>query len=90
MGFLRSVPQTQAKPSLPLTSMPTTGAASTASHTTTLRRIALPFGTPEDGPGMHTVHALGNLTDQYFMQHLAQHGVEPYEEAIVLVRTLRV
>ena len=47
------------------------------------------MGTPEDGPGAHTVHALGNLKDQYFMQHLEQHGVETYEEAIVLVRTLR-
>ena len=42
-----------------------------------LRRagLALP-GTPADGPGAHTVHALGNLKDQYFMQHLEQHGVE--------------
>jgi beta-phosphoglucomutase family hydrolase len=53
------------------------------------RDIALPFDTPADDSGMHTVHALGNLKDQYFLQHLAQHGVEPYEEAIALVRTLR-
>ena len=30
------------------------------------RGIALPCGTPEDAPGLHTVHALGNLKDQYF------------------------
>jgi beta-phosphoglucomutase family hydrolase len=53
------------------------------------RRIALPFGTPDDAPGMHTVQALGNLKDQYFTQHLEQHGVESYAEAIALVRTLR-
>jgi beta-phosphoglucomutase family hydrolase len=53
------------------------------------RRIALPDGTPADGPGTHTMHALGNLKDHYFMQHLAQHGVEPYTEAAALVRTLR-
>ena len=53
------------------------------------RGIVWPCGTPADGPGMHTVHALGNLKDQYFMQHLAQHGVETYEETIVFVRTLR-
>ena len=47
------------------------------------------MGTPEDGPGMHTVRALGNLKDQYFLQHLEQHGVEVYEEAIALVRMLR-
>jgi beta-phosphoglucomutase family hydrolase len=53
------------------------------------RGIALPCGTPADGPGTHTVQALSNLKNQYFLQHLAQHGVEPYEEAIALVRTLR-
>jgi beta-phosphoglucomutase family hydrolase len=53
------------------------------------RGIAVPCGTPEDGPDTHTMHALGNLKDQYFLQHLAQHGVEVYEEAITLVQTLR-
>jgi len=53
------------------------------------RGIALPVGAPEDPPGTQTVHALGNLKDQYFMQHLEQHGVEPYEASIALVRTLR-
>ena len=53
------------------------------------RGIALPFGTTEDAPGTQTVHALGNLKDQYFLQLLEQHGVEPYEAAIELVGTLR-
>src|SRR5262249_25160829 len=53
------------------------------------RGIAWPFGTPEDPPGTQTVLALGNLKDQYFMQHLRQHGVEVYEASIELVRTLR-
>jgi beta-phosphoglucomutase family hydrolase len=53
------------------------------------RGIALPFGAPEDTPGTHTVHALGNLKDQYFMQHLEQQGIEAYEASIELVRTLR-
>jgi beta-phosphoglucomutase-like phosphatase (HAD superfamily) len=53
------------------------------------RGIAWPCGTPADGPGTHTVQALGNLKDQYFLQHLAQHGVEPEAAAIALVRTLR-
>ena len=35
------------------------------------------------------MHALGNLKDQYFTQQLEQHGVEVYEAAIALVRTLR-
>jgi HAD superfamily hydrolase (TIGR01509 family) len=53
------------------------------------RSIELPAGTPEDGPGLHTVHALGNLKDQYFMEHLQRHGVDSYEDAISLVQTLR-
>ena len=53
------------------------------------RGIDLPQGTPEDGSGTHSVRALGNLKDRYFMQHLEQHGVEPYDAAIALVRILR-
>jgi hypothetical protein len=44
---------------------------------------------PEDPPGTPTVHALGNLKDHYFMEHLEQHGVEIYEASIELVRMLR-
>ena len=53
------------------------------------RGIELPMGAPEDGPDVQSVRALGNLKDRYFLQHLEQHGVEPYEAAIALVRTLR-
>ncbi len=53
------------------------------------RGIELPLGAPEDGPDAQSVHALGNLKDRYFLQHLEQHGVEPYDAAIMLVRTLR-
>ena len=53
------------------------------------RGIALPLGTPEDGPDVHSVRALGNQKDRYFLQYLEQHGVEPYEAAIALVRKLR-
>lgn len=53
------------------------------------RGIALPLGAPEDGPDVHSVRALGNRKDRYFLQHLEQHGVEPYEAAIALVRALR-
>jgi beta-phosphoglucomutase family hydrolase len=53
------------------------------------RGIELPFGTPEDSPGVQTVHGLGNLKDQYFTQQLEQHSVEVYEAAIALVHTLR-
>jgi beta-phosphoglucomutase family hydrolase len=53
------------------------------------RGIELPLGTPEDGPDVQSVRALGKLKDQYFLQHLEQHSVEPYEAAIALVRKLR-
>ncbi|MGE4056940.1 MAG: beta-phosphoglucomutase family hydrolase, partial [Vicinamibacterales bacterium] len=53
------------------------------------RRIELPFGSPGEAPGMQTVQALGNMKDTYFMQHLVQHGIQPYEPAVELVRTLR-
>jgi len=53
------------------------------------RGIELPLGAPEDGPDVQSVRALGNLKDRYFVQQMEQHGVEPYEAAIALVRKLR-
>ena len=53
------------------------------------RGIELPLGAPEDGPDVQSVRALGNLKDEYFQQHLKQHGVEIYETSIALVRKLR-
>ncbi len=53
------------------------------------RGIELPFGTPEDDSGAHTVHALGKLKDQYFTQYFDEYGVEVYEDSIALVRALR-
>lgn len=53
------------------------------------RGIELPMGKPEDGPDVQSVRALGNLKDRYFLEHLEQDGVEPYEAAIALVRELR-
>ncbi len=53
------------------------------------RGIELPLGAPDDGPDVQSVCALGNLKDRYFLQHLKQCGVEPYEASIALVRELR-
>lgn len=53
------------------------------------RGIELPLGTAEDGPEVESVRALGNLKDLYFHEQIEQHGVEPYEPAIALVRSLR-
>ncbi len=53
------------------------------------RGIELPLGTPEDGPDVQSIHALGNLKDRYFLEHVEEHGVEPYETSVALVRKLR-
>jgi beta-phosphoglucomutase family hydrolase len=53
------------------------------------RGIELPLGTQEDGPDVQSVCALGNLKERYFLEHLKEHGVAPYEAAIDLVRKLR-
>src|SRR5688572_14664777 len=53
------------------------------------RRIELPWGTREDGPGAQTVHGLGNQKDRYFTEQLQQHGVEVYDAASALVGALR-
>ncbi|MDD2274105.1 MAG: HAD-IA family hydrolase [Desulfuromonadaceae bacterium] len=53
------------------------------------RGFELPWGTPADDPGVKSICALGNLKGSYFLQHLEQHGVEPYDNAIALLRTLR-
>lgn len=53
------------------------------------RAIELPQGVQEDGPDVQSVRALGKLKDKYFLEHLEQRGVEPYEAAIALVRALR-
>jgi beta-phosphoglucomutase family hydrolase len=53
------------------------------------RGIELLLGAPDDGPNVQSVHELGKLKDRYFLQYLEKNGVEPYEAAIELVRTLQ-
>ena len=53
------------------------------------RGIELPFGAPEDRPDTQSVYALGYLKDQYFTEQLKRHGVQAYEAAVDLVRSLR-
>jgi beta-phosphoglucomutase family hydrolase len=53
------------------------------------RKIELPVGANGDGPEVQSMRALGNLKDRYFLQQIEQHGVDFYETAITLVRTLR-
>lgn len=53
------------------------------------RAIILPAGDPDDSPGEDSIHALGNFKDTYFMRHLEENGIEAYEGAAELVRSLR-
>ncbi|MDR4473528.1 MAG: hypothetical protein MRJ92_13095 [Nitrospira sp.] len=51
------------------------------------RHIVLPNGTAHDGPEQETVQGLGNKKDGYFQAHLAQHGIELYDDAVRFLRT---
>ncbi len=53
------------------------------------RGIELEWGSPEDGAEAETVCGLGNRKNALFRAELAEHGVEPYESTIELIRELR-
>ena len=53
------------------------------------RGIELPLGGTRRRPRRAKRYALGNHEGQVFLENLKQHGVEPYEAAIALVRILR-
>lgn len=53
------------------------------------RGIELPEGDPSDPPERETVCGLGNRKNDYFLDHLREHGAEPYPTTIELVRELR-
>jgi beta-phosphoglucomutase family hydrolase len=53
------------------------------------RGISLPPGSPDDGPEAETLNGLGKRKDQYFIQTLAQHGVEVYEGTVRFIRDAR-
>ncbi|MGZ3359514.1 MAG: HAD family hydrolase [Xanthobacteraceae bacterium] len=53
------------------------------------RGISLPQGSPDDGPEVETLSGLGKRKDQYFVQTLAQHGVEVYDGTVSFVRYAR-
>jgi len=53
------------------------------------RGIELPQEAPEKGAGLRSIHELGGRKNAYFLEHLKQHGVEPYDAAVALVQALR-
>ena len=54
-----------------------------------VRGITLPVGNPDDKPEIETLNGLGKRKDCYFLQTLAQHGVEIYEGTVSFVREAR-
>jgi alpha,alpha-trehalase len=53
------------------------------------RGIDLDWGSPDDPPQRETVCGLGNRKNEYFLEHLRAHGVEPYQSSVDLVRELQ-
>jgi len=53
------------------------------------RGIEVPAGSPDDPPGLGTIHALSRLKDDYFLEHLQAHRIEPFEASVALARALR-
>jgi beta-phosphoglucomutase family hydrolase len=52
------------------------------------RGITLPAGAPGDEADERSVAGLGRRKDGYFVERLAAHGVEVFDDAVVLVRAL--
>lgn len=53
------------------------------------RGIELAWGEPADSPDEQTVCGLGNRKDRYFRAALEEHGVEVFDDAVVLLDALR-
>jgi alpha,alpha-trehalase len=53
------------------------------------RGIDLPEGEPDDPPDRETACGLGNRKNELFLEHLREHGVDPYPSTVALVRELQ-
>jgi alpha,alpha-trehalase len=53
------------------------------------RDVILPRGEPADPSDRETVCGLGNRKNDHFVALVREHGVEPFESSLALVRTLR-
>ncbi len=53
------------------------------------RGVTLPRGDASDPPDRKTICGLGNRKNQHFLAELRDHGVEPFESTLALVRELR-
>jgi len=53
------------------------------------RGMELPEGSPEDPPGTETLHGLGNLKNEYFLEEIRKRGAEVYDSTVNLIRNLK-
>lgn len=53
------------------------------------RGITLAPGSAQDPATAETMHGLGRLKDDHFIEHLKEHGVRSYESSVVLLHSLR-
>ena len=53
------------------------------------RGISLPRGDPSDPPERETLHGIGRRKDAVFLRWVAEHGVEPFQSTVELVKRLR-
>jgi beta-phosphoglucomutase family hydrolase len=53
------------------------------------RGIELPYGDATDAPDAQTVCGLGNRKNRYFVEHLAEQGVEVFDDTVELIRAAR-
>jgi beta-phosphoglucomutase family hydrolase len=53
------------------------------------RGIDIPFGDPDDKPGMETVCGIGNRKNEVFNRVLRDEGVQVYPSTVALMKTLR-
>ena len=49
------------------------------------RGIEIPTGAPDDAPGTHSIHGLGNRKNDIFLAELERHGVEAFAGAADLL-----
>ena len=53
------------------------------------RGIELPEGRPEDPAGAETIHGLGNLKNEDFLEQIKEHGAEVYESTVDLIHSVK-
>ncbi len=53
------------------------------------RKIALPYGNPDDGSDKKTICGLGNRKNRYFLEMLKRQGVKPYQSTVDFIKELK-